>query len=192
MEHNCIRGQWRFCANEDPELYADFENIDWFNPPDRFWAQKENGVRVSRFELNVKGADCIIRYFGPNFVIQYTLLSVFNLEKYSLDEITHFYENVPNSDVVKIFPSTGWTKIDTISQSQFSEFINDAVDTNLYKCLFECVPNHWHNMKPLLWEHETLYQPIDSIQFAQGDFPDVLDFIRKKIDASPFSNVSIL
>ena len=172
MEDKCIKGNWIFCA----DLSSDFQertSKDTFRygnkPVNRFWAEKADGVRVSRIAAGYHGRNQFF-YYTPHFCIGYSISLMFYRDEQSDRDIKSGKISIPESDSALANPEETW--VDHMTMEEFETFLDDVVDPNLYGCLFDCVPEDWAKFdSPYFFPPARLYRPVGKLEFIIKGVP---------------------
>jgi hypothetical protein len=143
MSIDCSRGDWNFRLDAalNPRLGPFVIPTGHRDTPQSpFWAEINDGVHVHRSPLGYSGQVTFF-YRSEDFCIGFS--TVFSTVA-GVEALQGLAPNEHQSDQsLQFFFEGSESWVDHMTMDQYEDFILAVLDSDLYKCLLECVPEEW-------------------------------------------------
>lgn len=138
MRETYRAGKWSLLQNE--EYWKKEYDVTFIGP--KYWAVKENGVKVTIQFFSVLDAFCEFIYTARTFSIRYVAYPIVVYSSKWL-EINRRYIDQHLKDIETKIRFHETDLLGSIDYAQLSELLSDVQDSNLYDCLFDGPAEYW-------------------------------------------------
>jgi hypothetical protein len=149
-------GNWRFVPSE---AFLRAEDRMLFEGP-ICWAEKPNGIKVTRTFFRSFDAVCSMQYFGRDFSIKFSAYPVIALdpeEWRSPPLFLEYYAKIETTDLCMHIPDV----LGDMEEAGLAEFLTDIQDSNLYECIFDGQAD-WAGEALDIQYMERLFRPVSN------------------------------